>query len=420
MIRKEMNDLKNNRIRKALKVMALTLAMTLTCGAFASCGNTNKKNDSKAADKKDAAAQTDDKGGDAVTSGDEDASEDSFVITLREDKAPISCENFEKLVSSGFYDGVTFHRVVAGFMAQGGDPEGTGAGGSGENIKGEFSANGVENDLKHLRGTVSMARSQDNDSASSQFFICYDDCDFLDGNYAAFGEVSQGMEVVDKFLNCDRQMNQNYELAEPVKPITITKAEMIDPDTDGHKRAKFTVNFTEREFKEGEFTITLRADKAPITCENFKKLVKEGFYDGLTFHRVVDDFMAQGGDPEGTGMGGSSETIKGEFSENGVENDLKHVRGTVSMARSSDPDSASSQFFICFTDCAFLDGQYAAFGEVSEGMEVVDGFTTVSRGYSQSSNPELSAPGTPITIIKAEMADPDADGNDRVKFTVKY
>ncbi len=399
--------------------MALTLAMTLSCGAFASCGNTEKDSSSKASDDKGTAAQTNN-GGDTVTSGDEDVSENSFVITLREDKAPITCENFEKLVNSGFYNGVTFHRVVANFMAQGGDPEGTGAGGSGENIKGEFSSNGVENDLKHVRGTVSMARSQDNDSASSQFFICYRDCDFLDGNYAAFGEVSQGMEVVEKFLNCDRTMNANNELASPVKPITITEAKMISADADGHDRAMFTVNFTEREFKEGTFTMTLHADKAPITCENFEKLVGEGFYDGLTFHRVVDDFMAQGGDPEGTGMGGSDKTIKGEFSDNGVDNDLKHVRGTVSMARSGDPDSASSQFFICYTDCSYLDGQYAAFGEVTEGMDVVDGFTTVSRGYTDSQYAELSVPGTPITIIKAEMVDPDENGNDRVQFTVKY
>jgi cyclophilin family peptidyl-prolyl cis-trans isomerase len=416
-----LKKLKRNRLTKALKVMALTLAMTLSCGAFASCGDVKgKDSSSKASDEQNTAAQTNDGNGDAVTSGDEDVSENSFVITLREDKAPITCENFEKLVNSGFYNGVTFHRVVANFMAQGGDPEGTGAGGSGENIKGEFSNNGVENDLKHVRGTVSMARSQDNDSASSQFFICYRDCDFLDGNYAAFGEVSQGMEVVEKFLNCDRTMNANNELASPVKPITITEAKMISADSDGHDRAMFTVSFTEREFKEGTFTMTLHADKAPITCENFEKLVGEGFYDGLTFHRVVDDFMAQGGDPEGTGMGGSDQTIKGEFSDNGVENDLKHVRGTVSMARSSDPDSASSQFFICYTDCSYLDGQYAAFGEVTEGMDVVDGFTTVSRGYTDSQYAELSVPGTPITIIKAEMIDPDENGNDRVQFTVKY
>lgn len=422
-----MNELKTKRSTNALTVLALTVAMTLTCGFFASCGNvheSSENNESTANTTEDnggaAASQTSSGEGDLLPTSDEDIPENSFIITLREDKAPISAENFEKLVSSGFYDGVIFHRVVAGFMAQGGDPQGTGAGGSDENIKGEFSANGVENDLKHVRSIVSMARSQDNDSASSQFFICYGDESFLDGNYAAFGQVTQGMEVVDRFLNCDRELNSSYELASPVNPITITKAEMIEPDANGHKRALFTMDFTEREFKEGEFTITLHADKAPITCENFEKLVSEGFYDGLSFHRVVDGFMAQGGDPEGTGAGGSDEEIKGEFSDNGVDNDLKHLRGTVSMARANDPDSASSQFFICYDTCDFLDGKYAAFGEVTEGMDVVDGFTTVSRGYTQTSEPELSVPGTPITILKAEMAGTDADGNDLVKFKVRY
>ena len=120
------------------------------------------------------------------------------------------------------------------------------------------------------------------------------------------------------------------------------------------------------------FVITLYPDEAPITCENFEKLVKDGFYDGLKFHRVVDGFMAQGGDPNGDGTGGSKETIKGEFSENGVENKLSHTRGAVSMARSSDPDSASSQFFIVQQDSTYLDGQYACFGYVTKGMDVVD------------------------------------------------
>ena len=119
------------------------------------------------------------------------------------------------------------------------------------------------------------------------------------------------------------------------------------------------------------FIITLYPDIAPITCENFEKLVSEGFYDGLTFHRVSEDFMAQGGDPNGDGTGGT-DTIKGEFSANGVENDLSHTRGVISMARSNDPDSASSQFFIVQADSTYLDGQYAAFGKVTKGMDIVD------------------------------------------------
>ena len=111
---------------------------------------------------------------------------------------------------------------------------------------------------------------------------------------------------------------------------------------------------------------------APITCANFEELANSGFYDGLIFHRVIPHFMIQGGDPEGTGRGGSDETIKGEFSENGVKNDISHERGVISMARSSDPDSASSQFFIVQSDSTYLDGQYAAFGHVTEGMDIVD------------------------------------------------
>ena len=122
----------------------------------------------------------------------------------------------------------------------------------------------------------------------------------------------------------------------------------------------------------GEIQVELDADTAPITVTNFVKLAQEGFYDGLTFHRIMDGFMIQGGDPNGDGTGGSDENIKGEFSNNGVDNDISHTRGTISMARASDPDSGSSQFFIVQTDSTFLDGDYAGFGHVTEGMDIVD------------------------------------------------
>ena len=123
----------------------------------------------------------------------------------------------------------------------------------------------------------------------------------------------------------------------------------------------------------GEFVIELMPEYAPETVANFKKLVSEEFYNGLIFHRVIPGFMAQGGDPDGTGRGGSDKKIKGEFSSNGFsDNTLKHERGTVSMARTQDPNSASSQFFICFDDALYLDGEYAAFGKVVYGMETVD------------------------------------------------
>ncbi len=128
--------------------------------------------------------------------------------------------------------------------------------------------------------------------------------------------------------------------------------------------------------------IELYPDVAPITCENFEKLVKDGFYDGLTFHRVISGFMIQGGCPLGNGTGGPGWNIKGEFSSNGVKNDLKHTRGVISMARSMMPDSAGSQFFIMHEDAPHLDGQYAAFGKVVEGMDVVDEIADVVTNYN--------------------------------------
>ncbi|MGN1388674.1 MAG: peptidylprolyl isomerase [Bulleidia sp.] len=125
---------------------------------------------------------------------------------------------------------------------------------------------------------------------------------------------------------------------------------------------------------ENGHTIKIELDEknAPITAANFRKLVEQHFYDGLIFHRVISGFMIQGGDPTGTGAGGSDEEIPGEFASNGYPNPIKHVRGTISMARTMDPNSASSQFFIMHQDAPYLDGQYAAFGHVVEGMETVD------------------------------------------------
>ena len=122
----------------------------------------------------------------------------------------------------------------------------------------------------------------------------------------------------------------------------------------------------------GTITVELDGDIAPITVQNFMDLANDSFYDGLTFHRIIAGFMMQGGDPNGNGTGGSENTIKGEFSANGVENSLSHTRGAISMARSQAYDSASSQFFICHADSTFLDGQYACFGYVTDGMDVVD------------------------------------------------
>lgn len=131
----------------------------------------------------------------------------------------------------------------------------------------------------------------------------------------------------------------------------------------------------------GEIVLELYPSVAPVTVENFVKLVSEGFYDGLTFHRIISGFMIQGGDPLGNGMGGSKNKIKGEFMQNGFNNTLKHTRGVISMARSMMPDSASSQFFIMHEDAPHLDGAYAAFGKVVEGMDTVDKIAASKVGF---------------------------------------
>ncbi|MDY6016018.1 MAG: peptidylprolyl isomerase [Oscillospiraceae bacterium] len=185
-----------------------------------------------------------------------------------------------------------------------------------------------------------------------------------------------------------------------------TTSELVQPGieygsetvSDGeHPQVKFTMK------DGGSFIIELYPEYAPQTVDNFIKLVSDGFYDGLTFHRVIDDFMAQGGDPDGTGMGGSKDRIFGEFAQNGFrQNTLSHTRGVVSMARTSnDFNSASSQFFICYGDETFLDGSYAAFGKVIKGMEVVDSFLETERTIGADGN--KSVPVEPIVIEKAEV-----------------
>lgn len=149
----------------------------------------------------------------------------------------------------------------------------------------------------------------------------------------------------------------------------------------------------------GVITIQLDQEAAPVTCANFVELAESGFYDGLTFHRIIADFMMQGGDPLGNGTGGSENNIVGEFSSNGIDNDLSHERGVISMARSSDPNSASSQFFICHADSDFLDGDYAAFGTVTEGLDVVDAVCTEAQPTDD--NGTIPAEDQPvITSIK--------------------
>ncbi len=148
----------------------------------------------------------------------------------------------------------------------------------------------------------------------------------------------------------------------------------------------------------GKIIVELDEKSAPLTVKNFQKLVAQHFYDGLIFHRVISGFMIQGGDPQGTGMGGSKETVKGEFRANGVNNPVSHERGVISMARSQFYNSASSQFFICHADAKFLDGQYAAFGKVVEGMDVVDRIASVPT--NRADRPLVEQRISSITFVK--------------------
>ena len=312
----------------------------------------------------------------------------TVALTLDADLAPVTVTNFINLANADFYDGLTFHRIIGGFMMQGGDPEGTGMGGSQQTIQGEFAANGITNTLNHTRGVISMARTEDPNSASSQFFIVHEDSTFLDGSYAAFGWVTEGMEIVDAICTSTKVEDGNGTVLaknQPViKDIRVTgeidstqnpgnntqDTSLLTRDSEGLLSGKHNVEIEIENY--GTIALTLDADMAPVTVTNFINLVKDNFYDGLTFHRIISGFMMQGGDPEGTGMGGSEQNIQGEFAANGIVNTLSHTRGVISMARANVPNSASSQFFIVHEDSTFLDGNYAAFGQVTNGIEVVD------------------------------------------------
>lgn len=176
--------------------------------------------------------------------------------------------------------------------------------------------------------------------------------------------------VISKKGN-NRTEENTSSVSETAKETSDKKENDIKKEEDKNMlTGKHNVEIKVKDY--GTIALELDADVAPITVTNFIKLVKEGFYDGLTYHRIISGFMIQGGDPLGNGTGGSKENIKGEFSSNGVKNTISHKRGVISMARSSMPNSASSQFFIVHEDSEFLDGQYAAFGHVTSGMEVVD------------------------------------------------
>ena len=399
------------------KIITLLLIISMLLLSLTAC----KKNDN------DDASSGEITGGDSGDggSGDTDSSgeptfipENSFVathtatITIKDlgvvtldlygNAAPITVANFVKLANEGFYDGLTFHRIMDGFMAQGGCPKGNGRGDCGTDIKGEFYANGVANPVMHERGIISMARASDPNSASSQFFIVHktsmNNSYSLDGRYAAFGKVTSGMDVIDTMI--ENVLKKGYTETVPAadQPVieSIVAVEKA-PEPLPENVFDVTHNATIKIKGYGEVKLELYGNAAPITVANFAKLANEGFYNGLTFHRIIDGFMAQGGCPNGTGSGGSGTDIKGEFYTNGVANPIMHRRGTISMARATDPDTASSQFFIVhessFDNSFSLDGRYAAFGKVTSGMEFID---AMIKGVTVGNNGSVAAENQPV------------------------
>ena len=221
-----------------MKKILLTVLLVLSLLSLMSCGKTNssstsiKENNNQTASKevlKETNANNNNQSRGNNTVNVEISVKDYGVIKLAIYKniAPITADNFINLVKSGFYDGLTFHRIIKGFMIQGGDPLGNGTGGSEQKIKGEFASNGILNTLSHKRGVISMARSNHPDSASSQFFIMHEDGDFLDGSYAAFGEVTSGIEVVDAICDKVKPIDNNGTVPKDEQPI-IEYIKVID------------------------------------------------------------------------------------------------------------------------------------------------------------------------------------------------
>ena len=434
------------------------------------------------------------------------------VVAMRSDIAPKTVANFKKLVSEGFYTDLIFHRVVKGFMIQGGGMYANGAEKDAASIVGEFTVNGFENKLEHVKGVISMARTQVMNSASSQFFLMHEHSPHLDGQYAGFGYILAGLDVVDAIANC-KVNNPSSSSPSPVEDVVIMEAFFVKPiegmgiastteykpcehtygdwedqvsatctkagtqkrvctqcsntqtkvspiiqhkyeesfcvlcgdynfeaslDTEGgvldtsatgagesidmeavssqigayictdFVKSENATDFVAIRVKGyGSIVLALRGDVAPATVENFKKLVSEGFYKDITIHRVVKDFMIQGGYKTSNGSTKTADKIVGEFELNGHINNLSHIAGVISMARATTYDSASSQFFIMHADYADqLDGNYAAFGYVLAGMDVVDAIAKceVDNPYSQ-----IPAPIEDVVIEDVFFVEPILD-----------
>ena len=216
-----------------MKKIFLSLLLVLSLVTLSSCNKINNKT-TENVDSKKSVEETTKSSNESIVKGDNAVNVEISVkdygkirLAIYKDVAPITSDNFINLVNSGFYNGLTFHRIIKGFMIQGGDPLGNGTGGSDQNIKGEFAANGVQNNLSHKRGVISMARSNNPDSASSQFFIMHEDGEFLDGNYAAFGEVTSGIEVVDAICGKVKPIDGDGTVPKEDQPV-IEYIKVID------------------------------------------------------------------------------------------------------------------------------------------------------------------------------------------------
>jgi cyclophilin family peptidyl-prolyl cis-trans isomerase len=291
----------------------------------------------------------------------------AFRFEFAADKAPKHVAQFIKLAREGYYDGSAFFHVVPNGMIQGGDPllkdpktpkNLWGSGGL-NLLPSEFS------DMKHERGVVSTIRIPNkSDSDGSQFFVCIVPQPGLDGQYSAFGRVTEGMDTVERISRADVS-------EKPVRILKITiepkKTEPFRDASIGELRRTVTLKTTL-----GNLKIKMEPDWAPDHVRRFLMLTQTGWYNGTAFHRIAKDFVVQGGTGETRSSGPSHPAdrwihpLKGEF-----RSDVKHVRGIVSMAHGDDPDSATTSFFLMLGEAKHLDGQYSAFGQIVEGIEVL-------------------------------------------------
>lgn len=299
----------------------------------------------------------------------------TFRFEFAADKAPKHVEQFIRLAREGYYDGSAFHRVVANGIIQGGDPLLKNPK-TARNLWGTGGLNLLPSelsDMKHERGVVSTVRLPNKpNSDGSQFFVCVVAQPVLDGQYSAFGRVTEGMDVVERISRVAIDANEFTEM--PVRIIRVAienkKVQPFLTATPDEMRKTVTLRTTL-----GNIKIRMEPDWAPNTVRNFLMLTGTGWYNGTIFHRIVKDFVVQGGTADKRSSGPSHPAdrwvhpLKGEF-----RGDVKHVRGIVSMARGDDPDSATTSFFLMLGPAPHLDGQYAAFGRIVEGMEVLDAF----------------------------------------------